>query len=480
MMTTNMHRAVVLGAGMAGLSIAQALSEHVEQVTVVDRDHLDARAEPRRGVPQGRHVHVLQLRGLDALEGLFPGLGQELVAHGASAADWGARGRFVLGGNRLAQGAFGREWIIASRPMLEQHLFRRVAANTNVVLTGDCDVLAPTTTAGDEQVTGVRIRSHAEGAEERTLPADLVVDCTGRGSRTSTWLRELGYREPPTDELRIDLAYSSCHYRLPPDAVDDDVTIVIGPTPEAPCGGTLFRIEDDRWIVSLAGIAGTTPPTDPATYESFAAGLPAPDIHAALTAGERLDDPVRYRFPANVRRRYERLRRFPAGLLVAGDAVCAFNPVYGQGMSVAALEAEHLRELLDDGGPPEPRTWFRAVAGIVKAPWDMATGADLALPQVEGHRPLATRLLNAYLARYQAAAAHDPVLADRFISVVNLLDGPERLLHPANILRTARWAAPPPVGLSSLRPAGRRRAAWTTRSVARSSGSPTGSWPLDR
>ncbi|MFP4635771.1 MAG: NAD(P)/FAD-dependent oxidoreductase, partial [Nitriliruptoraceae bacterium] len=337
------------------------------------------------------------------------------------------------------------------------------------------------TTAGNQRITGVRVRSRTDGAKERTLPADLVIDCTGRGSRTSSWLRELGYPQPPTDELRIDLAYSSCHYRLPPEAVGEDVAIVIGPTPDAPYGGTLFRIEDDRWIVSLAGIAGTIPPTDPAAFESFAAGFVAPDIHAALTAGDRLDDPVLLRFPADVRRRYERLRRFPAGLLAAGDAVCAFNPIYGQGMSVAALEAERLRELLGDGGPPGARTWFRAVAGIVKGPWEMATGADLALPQVEGRRPVATRLVNAYLARYQAAAAYDPVLAERFIRVVNLLDGPQSLLHPANVRRTYRHRPGSiAAALSSLRPAGRRRVAWTRRSAARSSGSPTGSWPLGR
>ena len=437
-MTTSMSKAVVLGAGMAGLTIAQALGQHVEQVTVVDRDHLDDRAEPRRGVPQGRHVHVLQLRGLDALESLFPGLSEELVAAGAVAADWGRRGRFVFGGHRLARGPLGRETVTASRPLLEQRLRRRVAANANVVISGGCDVLGPTAIPAGERVTGVRIRPRAHGANERTLPADLVIDCTGRGSRTPTWLRELGYPLPPIDEIHIDLAYSSRHYRLPPGTLDDDVAVVVGVTPDTPRGGSMVRTEGDRWIVSLAGIAGETPAANPASYEAFAEGFVAADLHQALTAAEPLDDPVLYRFPANVRRRYERLRRFPAGLLVAGDAVCAFNPVYGQGMSVAALEAEHLRDLVAGGSPPTPRTWFTTVADVVKGPWDLATGADLALPQIEGRRPLPTRLLNTYMAHYQAAAVHDPVLAQQFARVINLLDAPERLLHPAMIRRTYR------------------------------------------
>lgn len=437
-MTSHVTNVVVLGAGMAGLSTAQALSEHVEQVTVVDRDQLDDHAEPRRGVPQGRHVNVLQLRGLDALEGLFPGLGEELVAAGAPAADWGRRGRFVLGGHRLARTPLGRETVTASRPLLEQRLRRRVAANPRVVLRGGCDVRGPVTQGDRPRVTGVRVRHRAGPTGERTLPADLVVDCTGRGSRTPAWLHELGYPQPSVEELRIDLAYSSRHYRLPPGTLDDDVAVVVGVTPHTPRGGSMFRVEDDRWVVSLAGMAGEAPPTDPVSYEHFAAGFAAADLHEALTAGAPLDDPVLHRFPADVRRRYEQLPSFPAGLLVAGDAICAFNPVYGHGVSVAALEAERLGELVAGGGPPGPQAWFEAVAGLVEAPWRLATGADLALPQVEGPRPLPARLLNAYMARYQAAASHDPVLAEQFIRVINLLDGPERLLRPAMIRRAYR------------------------------------------
>lgn len=173
---------VVLGAGMAGLTVAQALSEHMEAVTVVDRDRLHDSDDPRRGVPQGRHVHVLQLRGLDVLEGLFPGLGDELVAAGGPANDWGARGRFVMGGHRIARHPLGRDTISVSRPLLEQRVRRRVAANRKVTFAGDHDVLGLAATPERDRVTGVRVRPRGEDTSERTLPAGLVVDCTGRGS----------------------------------------------------------------------------------------------------------------------------------------------------------------------------------------------------------------------------------------------------------------------------------------------------------
>jgi 2-polyprenyl-6-methoxyphenol hydroxylase-like FAD-dependent oxidoreductase len=421
---------VVLGAGIAGLTTALALAPHVDAVTIIDRDRFGDRPEPRQGVPQGRHVHVLLARGADALERLAPGLGDELVAEGAPVADWGARGRFTFGGHRLARAPLGRDSVAPSRPLLEHHLRRRVAAHAHVAIREAYTAVAPITTADAGRVTGVRVRSHEKGAVEQPLAADLVVDCTGRATRTPAWLRELGYDAPATEELRVDVRYASCHYWLPPDGLDGDVALICGPTPDAMRGGSMHRIEGDRWIVTLAGL-GEAPPTDRDGFEGYAAQLVDPDLHAALRRGEPLDEPTPYRFVAHVRRRYERLRRLPAGLLVAGDAACSFNPVYGQGMSVAAMEAERLAELVVDQGLPDPAQWFRELARIVSAPWNLATGSDLALPQVEGRRSPTTRLLTTYLARFQAAAAQDPVLARQFARVINLLDEPGQLLRPA-------------------------------------------------
>ena len=425
---------VVLGAGVAGLTTALALAPHVDAVTIVDRDQLGDRPEPRQGVPQGRHVHVLLERGADALERLAPGLGDELAAAGAPVADWGARGRLTFGGHRLARAPLGRDTVSPSRPLLEHHLRRRVASCARVTILDGCAAVAPITSDDARRVTGVRVRSDQDDGTARPLAADLVVDCTGRATRTPAWLRELGYDPPATDELRVDVRYASCHYRLSPDGLDGDVALICGPTPDAPHGGSMHRIEGDRWIVTLASL-GEAPPTDPDGFEGYAARLVDPDLHAALRRGEPLDEPTPYRFVAHVRRRYERSRDLPAGLLVTGDAACSFNPVYGQGMSVAAMEAERLAEMVADQGLPSPGQWFRELARIVSAPWNLATGSDLALPQVEGHRSPTTRLLTAYLARYQAAAAHDPALAERFTRVINLLDDPGHLLRPAAVRR---------------------------------------------
>lgn len=440
---------VVLGAGVAGLATALALAPHVGMVTIIDRDRLEDRPVPRQGVPQGRHVHVLLARGADALERLAPGLTDELVSAGAPVADWGARGHFTFGGHRQAPAPLGRQQVSPSRPLLETYLRRRVAASTGVTFLDGCVALAPTTSPDHGRVTGVRVQSRDDGLTMRELTADLLVDCTGRATRTPAWLRDLGYDPPVTEEVRVDLRYASCHYRLPPDALDGDVALICGATPDTPRGGSMHRIEGDRWIVTLAGI-GEPPPTDPAGFEDYAARLVDPDVHAALRRGEALDEPTPYRFAAPVRRHYERLRHLPAGLLVAGDAACSFNPVYGQGMSVAAMQAERLAELVADQGLPSPARWFRELARIVRAPWNLATGSETARPQAAGHRAPAARLQTAYLARYQAAAAHDPALAEQFARVINLLDGPGQLLRPAMVRRVLRHRRRPAGSSSSL------------------------------
>lgn len=432
---------VVMGAGVAGLAAALALAPHVPAVTVIERDRVADRPQPRRGVPQGHHVHVLLARGADALERLAPGLGNELVAAGAPAADVGRRGRFTFGGHRLARAPLGRESVASSRPLLEHHLRRRVTAHAGVRMLDGYTVVGPSTSHAGSRVTGVRLRSHPDGASERTLASDLVIDCTGRGTRTPTWLRELGYDPPSTDELQVDVRYASCHYRLPPNVLDGDVALICGPTPTSPRGGSMHRIEDNRWIVTLAGL-GDAPPTDPGGFVDYATRLADPDLHEALRRGEPLHGPTTYRFPVQVRRRYERLRRLPAGLLVLGDAACSFNPVYGQGMSIAAMEAERLAELAAGQGLPPPRRWFRELARLVRTPWGLATGSDLALPQVEGRVTPVTRLLTAYLERYQAAAATDPALAEQFARVVNLLDDPLRLFRPAAVRAVTRRRSP--------------------------------------
>jgi 2-polyprenyl-6-methoxyphenol hydroxylase-like FAD-dependent oxidoreductase len=438
-------RAVVLGASMAGLLAARVLADAYAQVVVVDRDELPETAMHRRGVPHGRHAHALLARGQQALEELFPGLTVELIAQGVPAGDLLANGRWYVSGHRLRQENIGLVSLSVSRPLLEGYVRARVRALPNVAFLGSCDILGLTATPDGRRVTGARVR-RADGSAEEVVDADLVVDATGRGSRTPIWLEALGYARPETEQVQIGLGYATRTYRLPPDALDGDLAVLDATTPEHPRGGALLRLEGGRWMVTLAGMLGDHPPIDPDGFLDFARSLRFPDIYQAVRDAEPLDDPVGFRFPASVRHRYERLDRFPDGLLVMGDAVCSFNPIYGQGMSVAALEALTLRRQLQRGAVPQPRRWFRDLARVVDVPWDIAVGGDLAVPGVQGRRTLRIRLVNAYIARLHAAAAHDAGLASTFVRVAGLVAPPQTLLRPQVALRVLRAGLHPATG----------------------------------
>jgi hypothetical protein len=294
------------------------------------------------------------------------------------------------------------------------------------------------TTPDGRRVAGARVLRRAGGSAEEVLGAELVVDATGRGSRTPVWLDTLGYERPKREQVKIELGYASRTYRMRPDALGGDLAVVQAATPKHPRAGALQVLEDDRGLLTLAGILGDHPPADPAGFLDFARSLQYPDIYEAIRDAEPLGDPVSFRFPASVRHRYERLNRFPDGLLVVGDAVCSFNPIYGQGMSVAVLEALTLRRHLQRGMEPRPHQFFRDIARTIDVPWDIAAGGDLIFPGVQGRPSPKVRLVSAYLARLHAAAAHDASLGSAFVRVAGLVARPESLLRPRVALRVLR------------------------------------------
>ncbi|HVL06438.1 MAG TPA: hypothetical protein VM388_10640 [Acidimicrobiales bacterium] len=429
-------RAVVVGASMAGLLAARVLADAYEHVTVLDRDQLGDDNARRRGVPQGAHAHALLPGGQAALDELFPGLTAELVAGGAATGDGLGQLRWHLGGHRFRRPWLGVEGLFATRPFIESRVRARTSAIPNIDITDRCDVLG--LTAHDGTVDGVRLLRRLDGSAEEVLAADLVVDCSGRGSRTPARLSDLGFGPPPEDGTRLGLGYASRLFRVPPGTLGDDRAVMIDATVQNLRGGVMFAVEGDRWLVTLSGLLGEHPPTDDRGFAAFARSLAAPDIADATEQGHALSDPVAFKYPASLRRRYEALRSFPDGLLVMGDAVASFNPIYGQGMTVAALEAQVLQRLLERGRPPSPRQYFARIAKVVDVAWDMALGADLSYPQVEGERTRRTRMLNRYAARAQAAAARDATVAGTFIRVTGLVDPPQRLLAPRVAWRVLR------------------------------------------
>ncbi|MDG4757346.1 squalene monooxygenase [Micromonospora sp. WMMD710] len=421
-------RAVVIGASLAGLLAARALHESFEEVVVLDRDTLPQQPEPRRGVPQSSHVHGLLTRGSQEMERLFDGFGAELAGLGAPTFDVQDDMRWWLGGRPLAKGVSGMTALAASRPLLEFVIRRRVQGLANVVVRPEHTVDDLLCTAQGDRVVGVT--ATAAGQRVSVDDADLVVDASGRGSRSRHMLTALGFPQVEEERIEVPTVYVTRRYRREPHHLDGRAGASVNAYPGNVHGGFVLAQENDTWIVSISDRFGGVPPTDDDGMLAFAETLDSPDVATIMRTAEPIGDPVKMRYPASTRLRYDRIDQFPAGYLVTGDAMCSFNPIYGQGMTVAALEAGILRRLLKDGTTDLASRFFAAAAAVIDVPWAAVAANDLRLPKAVGDRSMLDQRRGAYLERLRRAATEDPVLATAFLRVTHLMDPPSALFAP--------------------------------------------------
>lgn len=429
------EHAVVLGAGMAGLLAARVLADAFEIVTVVERDPLPGGPTARRGVPQARHVHVLLEAGKATLEDLFPGYRRDLLSAGGLEIDGARDVHFYTEGGFLADGSHSLPHYAATRPLYEWLVRRHTADLDGVRLLSQCQFTDYLTDEAETTVEGVVVTT--EEATD-TLEATLVVDATGRTSRTPAWLESHGYAPPTVDEVHIDLAYSTTLLRRP---TDDYRAFVVTPSPSCPRAAGVLPVEDDQWVVTLGGVHGEHPPTDAEGFRAFADGLPIPQVGDVLDTHELVSsDIAHYPFPSNLRRRYELLDEFPDGLVVVGDAIASFNPLYAQGMSVAALEAMTLHHTLAGGLDNLARRFFDQSEDVVDVAWMLAVGADFQFPQTTGPKPRGTDLVNRYVSRLSRKAQTDGSLREAFFRVMMMERPPTTLFRPGVVWRVLRPA----------------------------------------
>jgi 2-polyprenyl-6-methoxyphenol hydroxylase-like FAD-dependent oxidoreductase len=432
--------AVVCGASMAGLLAARVLSEFFESVTLVERDELSDAVAQRRGVAQGRHLHMLLSVGASYLQRWFPGLFDDLAGAGAQVLNGVDPSSivFTIGEHELCRsGTFGRPEdmvvLLASRPLLETLVRRRVRAIGNVTLLDRHDVSTPVIDA-DGRVAGARATDRVTGLE-RLLEADLVVDATGRSARTPAFLEAHGYPRPAETKYTVHLNYSSQFFHVPSGLLAEKV-VVASPTRENTSGAGFLTYEDDTAILTLIGYDGRRLPTELPDVLEFAAEFVPPRVSDALRSAEPLGEVSAQHYPASVWRRYDELRRFPMGLLVIGDALCSFNPVYGQGMTSAALQAAVLQRCLSDDATGDlGERYFRSVARRLQPIWRSNRLNDFAILPAHGWRAAGQRVVNWSMEKLWAAAATDVVITEAALRMVQMLDPPTALMRPAMLRR---------------------------------------------
>ncbi len=435
------RHAVVIGGSIVGLFAARILSDHFDRVTVLENDKVPDGPGCRKGQPQARHTHGLMAGGIEVLKSYFPQILDELTQQGAVRFDWGSDMCWSgVDGNRVRHDS-KLPGIAMSRVFLEWTIRKRVMAIPNVTVLDEQRVLELLSTNDKSRVTGVRYEDR--DAHTTDLPAEFVVDVSGRGSRAPQWLQLLGYQPAEQVEVKMNVGYTTRIYRRKPDDLPGATLLAVTPRPPIDRRmAFLFPMEGDRWIVSLGGWGGDHAPTDEEGYLEFARQLPNPNVYETIRKLEPLSEIYSFKIPSNSRRYYERLKKFPEGFLVLGDAVCSFNPVYAQGMTSAFKQAMAMdQELRRCSGRSMSGLWrrcFRAFGKIVDDPWLMVLAEDLRIPETVGKRTFKTRLLAAYTERVHLATHSDSVVYGALLRVINLVQSPMALFHPGIMWRVLK------------------------------------------
>jgi 2-polyprenyl-6-methoxyphenol hydroxylase-like FAD-dependent oxidoreductase len=423
------QRAVVIGAGMAGLATAAALYEHFDEVVILERDAvLPPAREPRRGVPQGRHVHTLLAGGENALATLLPGFSQRLTEAGAAPLRHALDVRLERPGyDPFPYRDFGFKSHSVTRPTLEHLVRQMVSALPNVTMRAGCSVSRLEVDDRGERVNGV-VYKDGEGRTS-TLPADLILDATGRGEPSLALLEQLGLR-PEASIIGVDFGYASALFEIPSRHRGGGEWKSVMTFPNSPAssrGALLVPVEGDRWLLSLAGRLGDYPPADEREFRTFTRELRTPTVHDAIAGAERLGPIERFRFQESRRWHMERLGTLPDGWLCVGDALCRFNPVYGQGMTVSALEAVALRDMLCARSAERSslrglaKPFFEACSQIIEGPWMMAAIPDFIFPRTRGTRPADLDFMIKFAMSLWHVAAQDPAVHKLLLEVSNML-----------------------------------------------------------
>ncbi|WAC90517.1 FAD-dependent oxidoreductase [Mycobacterium sp. Aquia_213] len=439
--------AVVIGASIAGLCAARVLADCYSQVSVYERDELPNTPANRATIPQDRHLHLLMARGANEFDSLFPGLLKDMAAAGVPMLEnrpdcihLGAAGH-VLGTGQTLRDEFTA--YVPSRPHLEWQLRTRVRDIDNVAILRR-SVAEPRFDPARQRVTGVLL-DPVDGGEPEFVPADLVVDAAGRGTRLPAWLTQWGYRRPTEQTLDIGINYASHQFRIPEGLIVEKV-VVAGASHDQSLGMGMLCYEDGTWVLTTFGVAGTKPPTTFPEMLALAIELLPAHFTEALTQAKPIGAPAFHAFPASRWRRYDKLDRFPAGIIPIGDAVASFNPTFGQGMTMTSLQAGHLRRALRCADGDLAGELSRATAKTTWPVWTMNAIGDVAFHHAGTDEPIPWwwRPSGALFDQFLGAAETEPVLAEWFLRRFSLLDSlymvpPPRIIGRAIAQNLRLW-----------------------------------------
>jgi len=429
-------KAIVIGGGIAGKLAAKALSSYFQHVIILEADRETNDKVPRKRVPQSHHPHVLLKSGEEAIEKLFPEFVTQLIENGSIVTNFTRDLKWHHFGYWKEPFSGELTMVQQSRPMLEWHLQRRINQVPNITTTYETMTEDLIVDREQNKILGVRFRSLRTGTEEE-LYGDMVVDASGFGSKSIEWLKTYGI-EVEEEKVWIQLFYATRLFRLKSQERPEWVNLLISPSfPENPYGAFIQTIEENRFSVTFSGYANEHAPQTNEEFFAYAQSLPVPDVLDFLKQAEPITDIKIHKIPYQVRRRFDMASQIPEGFLVIGDAHCRFDPLFGQGISVAAMEAVELQKCLQQAehfAKGFTQLFHKKTSKLMATPWDMATTEAFRHPKIKGKKPLLQPFKQWYTKRVYQSSALDSDIYIRLARVMNLIRTPLHLFHPKVII----------------------------------------------
>lgn len=430
-------KAVVIGASVTGSLAARVLTDHFDNVVLVDKDTLPQTPETRLNVPQEHHVHLLLQRGRENMESLYPGLLNELEDDGAEVIDLSHGIKWHLAGRWKNRWPTGVTAHYCSRTLVEHHLRRRASQLNGVEVRDQTIVQDVLFDEYGENANGVRLTS--KDGKEEVLEADFILDTAGRGSASATWLKAAGYPEPESEHVISRLGYASRIYRRDPSYADKWNVLLV--TPRLPSDrrmAVISPIERDRWMVTTGGWLGEFPEANEESFLEFLKALPVSDIYDVVKKAEPLTDVRRFKLSGGLRRRYDKLKSTPGNYLALGDSVCSFNPIYSQGMSVSSMQVMAFAKAFPGylKGHTGAQELYKDVVQATEHSWQQAKTGDERFPEVRKTVQETGRLTTAYFDQLVQASIDDRSITLALLKVNNLVADASTLTSPRIIART--------------------------------------------
>ena len=440
---SNQKRAIIIGGNISGLLASRVLVNHFDEVIILERDKFPKYPDFRPGVSQGKHVHLVLARANQILEQFFPGINQQLKEYGAEMVKMGEELAVLTYYGWRIQHSRGLQLLTFTQPLLEWCIRNRLTGISAIKMIAGCRVTGLISDHNRYTVRGVRCRFMNDLNDKQNLFGELVIDATGRFSRMPEWLKDIGYKPPKETIIDPFLGYASRLYEMSDMQFLSDsfrrnwkALLLTGKPPDTPFGGVLLPVEGKRWHITLVGIGKNYPSNDETNFLQFARSLRSRIIYDIIKKARPLSPITGYRAMNNQRRYYEKMIRWPDGLIIIGDALCAFNPVYAQGITVAAMEVMMLDQYLDHNPENKKNTirtmkLQRKLAKVIEIPWLMATIEDSRWPMTKNRLsgPI-NYLISHYMDSVIALATKYPEIDHRFAQVAHFMKPAYMLFHP--------------------------------------------------